>query len=56
MRLLGLEVIAAGKFKGYLNRFENPDTVLPWAERFQQNPYRIASFADGTKMNLEMAR
>ena len=53
--LLGLEIVAAGKFKGYLNHFATPATVKKWAARFAQNPYKIASFADGTKMNIEMA-
>ncbi|NLW09409.1 MAG: NAD(P)-dependent oxidoreductase [Firmicutes bacterium] len=53
--LLGLEIVAAGKFKGYLNHFATPATVKKWARLFAQNPYKIASFADGTKMNMEMA-
>ena len=53
--LLGLEIVAAGKCKGYLNHFATPATVKEWAARFGQNPYKIASFADGTKMNIEMA-
>ncbi|NLY89331.1 MAG: NAD(P)-dependent oxidoreductase [Firmicutes bacterium] len=53
--LLGLEIVAAGKFKGYLNHFATPATVKKWAGHFGQNPYKVASFADGTKMNIEMA-
>src|SRR5690554_1303003 len=53
--LLGLEIVAAGKFKGFLNHSATPDSVKKWAVLFGQNPYKIASFADGTKMNMEMA-
>lgn len=52
--LLGFEIIAVGKFKNYTNPESNPDTVKPWSDSYQQNPYKIASFADGTKMSIEM--
>ncbi len=53
--LIGFEIIAAGKFKDYYNPESTPTSVKPWAEKYDHNPYMIASFADGTKMNLEMA-
>lgn len=53
--LLGLEVVAAGKFKRFLDRGATPASVAPWAERHAQNPYMLAAFADGTKMSIEMA-
>lgn len=52
--ILGFEIIAAGKFKGFTNIEANPDTVKPWSDSYRQNPYKIASFADGSKMNIEM--
>ncbi len=52
---LGLDIVAAGKFKGYHNCYATPLAVKPWADKLAQNPYKIASFADGTKMNIEMA-
>ncbi|MCF8011067.1 MAG: hypothetical protein K9L17_09175 [Clostridiales bacterium] len=52
--LLGLDIIAAGKFKGYYNRYATPESVKPWSDKFAQNPFMIASAADGTKMNIEM--
>jgi predicted homoserine dehydrogenase-like protein len=52
---LGFEVVAAGKFKNYHNPCATPSTVKPWAEKSGQNPYMIASFADGSKMAMEMA-
>jgi predicted homoserine dehydrogenase-like protein len=53
--LIGMDVIAVGKFKGYYNRFATPSSVKPWADGYRQNPYMISSFADGSKMNIEMA-
>jgi predicted homoserine dehydrogenase-like protein len=53
--LLELEVVAAGKFKGFLDRASTPASVAPWAERHVQNPFMLCSFADGTKMRIEMA-
>lgn len=53
-RVLGLEIVAAGKFKGYTNMYSTPYTVKPWAEQAKQNPYKISSFADGSKMSIEM--
>lgn len=49
---LGFEITAMGKFKNFNDRYANPDSVLPWT--FGQNPYKISSFADGSKMNIEM--
>lgn len=53
--LLGLDIVAAGKFKGFYDPRSNPQSIKPWADKFKQNPWRIASFADGSKMNMEMA-
>lgn len=52
--VLGFGIVAVGKFKGFHDSFANPDTVLPWAEKSGQKPTMIASFADGSKMSMEM--
>jgi predicted homoserine dehydrogenase-like protein len=49
--ILGLEVVTLGKFKGYHNVHRNPSTVVILQN---QNPYKMVSFADGTKMSMEM--
>lgn len=54
-RLLGFEVVAAGKFKGFLDPAATPRSVQPFAARHAQSPHSLCSFADGTKMSLEMA-
>lgn len=53
--VLGFEIIAIGKFKKFHDPYANPDTVLPWAKQSNQNPVVIASFADGSKLSMEMA-
>lgn len=52
--ILGFEIIAIGKFKGFHNPYATPESVKPWAEKSLQNPTVISSFADGSKMSLEM--
>ncbi len=52
--VLGLDIVAVGKFKGFHDSFANPTSVLPWAEKSGQKPTMIASFADGSKMSMEM--
>jgi predicted homoserine dehydrogenase-like protein len=55
VRRMGLDVVAAGKFKDFLDPHATPESVAPWAVRHGQNPHMLASFADGTKMSQEMA-
>lgn len=55
VKLLGLNVIAAGKFKKYYDRHANPTTVKKWADKAEQSSYKISSFTDGSKMSIEMA-
>ncbi|MFZ5643476.1 MAG: NAD(P)H-dependent oxidoreductase [Bacillota bacterium] len=54
--LLGLDIVAAGKFKKFYDRFATPESIRPWAERYRQNPFMIASFTDGTKLSFEMTQ
>lgn len=52
--IVGLDITAVGKFKNFTDVHANPESVKPWSDAYKQNPYKIASFADGTKMNIEM--
>jgi len=54
--LLGLDIVAAGKFKKFYDRFATPESVKPWADRYNHNPFLIASFTDGTKLSFEMTQ
>lgn len=52
--ILGFDITALGKFKNFTDIHANPESVKPWSDAYKQSPYKIASFADGTKMNIEM--
>ncbi|PKM50876.1 MAG: hypothetical protein CVV02_09155 [Firmicutes bacterium HGW-Firmicutes-7] len=54
VKMTALDIIAVGKFKNYINKYANPTSVKKWADLYQQNPIKLSSFADGTKMNIEM--
>lgn len=55
VKMLGLDVIAVGKFKNYYDSHATPVSVKPWADKAEQNPLKICSFTDGSKMSIEMA-
>ncbi|PKM94030.1 MAG: hypothetical protein CVU84_11205 [Firmicutes bacterium HGW-Firmicutes-1] len=54
VKMTALDIIAVGKFKNFIDRYANPSSVKKWADLYQQNPIKLSSFADGTKMNIEM--
>lgn len=54
VKLMNFEIVGAGKFKNFHDPYANPTSVKKWADLYGQNPYKLASFADGTKMNMEM--
>lgn len=44
-----------GNIKGLQDPYRNPTTQQGFAKQWGQNPYMVTSFADGTKVNFEMA-
>jgi predicted homoserine dehydrogenase-like protein len=51
----GFDLVMAGNIKGYLDRYVNPTTIAPEADR-RGLGYRICtSFTDGTKLCVEMS-
>jgi predicted homoserine dehydrogenase-like protein len=54
VKLMNFDIVAAGKFKNFHDPYATPASVKKWADLYGQNPYKLASFADGTKMNMEM--
>lgn len=54
VRTIGVEPVVAGNLKGLYDPYRNPATQKVFAERANQDPARIASFADGTKLSLEL--
>jgi predicted homoserine dehydrogenase-like protein len=53
VRMIGLQPVMAGNIKGFLNHHRNPETQQGFAEQWGQNPHKVASFADGTKLAAE---
>lgn len=52
---MGCKAMLMGQLKGMLDRYRNPDTQREFAERHGVNAAIVASFADGSKLNLEAA-
>ena len=52
---IGFKPVLAGNVKGLQDPYRNPETQKEFAARFKQKPHMVASFADGTKVSMEMA-
>jgi predicted homoserine dehydrogenase-like protein len=52
-RTIGYEPVAAGNIKGMIDHYRTPDTQRAFAEKYNQKPIMITSFADGTKLSME---
>jgi predicted homoserine dehydrogenase-like protein len=52
---LGLIPRVIGNVKGLQDPYRNPTTQKAFAEKWQQNPAMVTSFADGTKISCEQA-
>lgn len=52
---MGYQPVLMGQLKGFLDRYRNPETQSGFATKNGQNPYVMASFADGSKLALEAA-
>jgi predicted homoserine dehydrogenase-like protein len=53
-RSLGLRPVAAGNIKGMVDHYRTPETQRLFAERHHQNARKTTSFADATKLSMEM--
>ncbi|PIR69294.1 MAG: NAD(P)-dependent oxidoreductase [Candidatus Niyogibacteria bacterium CG10_big_fil_rev_8_21_14_0_10_46_36] len=52
---LGCKPVLAGNIKSLLDHYRTPETQKEFAEKSFQRPKMITSFADGTKIAMEMA-
>ena len=50
---LGLEPRVIGNVKGLQDPYRNPETQAEFAEKWDQNPAMVTSFADGSKISFE---
>lgn len=55
LRLWGFELVMAGNIKGYLDRYVDPTTIAPEADKRSLDHKMCASYTDGTKLGVEMA-
>lgn len=53
LRSLGLTPVAAGNIKGMVDYYRNPDTQRDFAAKNDQDPWKVTSFADATKLSME---
>lgn len=54
VKTVGYRPVAAGNIKGFIDPYRTPETQREFAERVHQKPKMITSFADGTKLSMEL--
>ncbi len=55
VRSIGCRPVLAGNMKGLQDPYRTPATQEGYATKYQQKPAMVTSFADGTKISMEMA-
>lgn len=55
VRTIGYNPLLAGNIKGLQDHYRTPKTQAAFAAKHNQKPRLITSFADGTKISMEMA-
>ncbi len=55
IKFMGFELVMAGNIKGYLDRYANPTTIIPEADKRGLDYKMCTSYTDGTKLSIEMA-
>jgi len=55
VRLWGFELVMVGNIKGYLDRYVNPTTIVPEADKRFLDYKMCTAYTDGTKLCVEMA-
>ncbi len=54
IKSIGLKPMVAGNLKGLYDPYRTPDTQKGFAENHNQKPETMTSFADGTKLSMEL--
>jgi len=52
---VGYQPVLAGNIKGLEDHYRTPETQKEFAKKHKQKPRMVTSFADGTKLSMEMA-
>jgi len=55
MNVMGFDLVMAGNIKGFLDRYANPTSIVPEADKRDLDYYMCTSYTDGTKLSVEMA-
>lgn len=55
IEFMGFQLVMAGNIKGFLDRYANPMTIIPEADKRDLDYRMCASYTDGTKLCIEMA-
>ena len=55
VRSIGFQPVLAGNIKGLQDPYRTPETQRSFAEKYHQKTRMVTSFADGTKISMEMA-
>jgi predicted homoserine dehydrogenase-like protein len=55
VKTLGLTPLVCGNIKGMIDFYRTPETQKAFAKEWNQSPYMVTSFADGTKVSFEQA-
>jgi predicted homoserine dehydrogenase-like protein len=55
VKAIGCKPVLAGNMKGLQDPYRTPETQKGYAKKYKQKPQMVTSFADGTKISMEMA-
>jgi len=55
VKAIGCRPVLAGNIKGLHDPYRTPETQRGYAAKYHQKPQMVTSFADGTKISMEMA-
>jgi len=55
VKAVGCKPVLAGNIKGLHDPYRTPETQRGYAAKYHQKPRMVTSFADGTKISMEMA-
>jgi predicted homoserine dehydrogenase-like protein len=55
LEFMGFQLVMAGNIKGYLDRYANPTSIIPEADKRKLDYRMCTSYTDGTKLSVEMA-
>jgi predicted homoserine dehydrogenase-like protein len=55
IEFMGFQLVMAGNIKGFLDRYANPTTIIPEADKRGLDYRMCSSYTDGTKLCIEMA-